>query len=31
LKMFLSRFGFSECEPTPTHYDPSQLFKKNRK
>jgi hypothetical protein len=27
----LSRFGFSECEPTPTPYDPSNLLKKNRR
>jgi hypothetical protein len=26
----LSRFGYSECEPTPTPYDPSKL-KKNRR
>jgi hypothetical protein len=26
----LSRFGYSECEPTPTPYDPSKLLKKNR-
>jgi hypothetical protein len=25
----LSRFGFSECEPAPTPYDPSKLLKKN--
>jgi hypothetical protein len=27
----LSRFGYSECEPAPTPYDPSKLFKKNRR
>jgi hypothetical protein len=27
----LSRFGYSECEPTPTPYDPSKLLKKNRR
>jgi hypothetical protein len=25
----LSRFGYSECEPAPTPYDPSKLLKKN--
>jgi hypothetical protein len=25
----LSCFGYSECEPTPTPYDPSKLLKKN--
>jgi hypothetical protein len=25
----LSRFGYSECEPSPTPYDPSKLLKKN--
>jgi hypothetical protein len=27
----LSRFGYSECEPAPTPYDPSKLLKKNRR
>jgi hypothetical protein len=27
----LSRFGYSECEPTPTPYDPSKLLKTNRR
>jgi hypothetical protein len=27
----LSRFGYKECEPTPTPYDPSKLMKKNRR
>jgi hypothetical protein len=27
----LSRFGFRECEPTPTDYDPSKLLKKNKR
>jgi hypothetical protein len=27
----LSRFGYSECEPTPTPYDPSKLLKKNER
>jgi hypothetical protein len=27
----LSRFGYSECEPTPTPNDPSKLLKKNRR
>jgi hypothetical protein len=29
VEMVLSRFGFSECEPAPTTYDPSKLLKKN--
>jgi hypothetical protein len=27
----LSHFGYSECEPAPTPYDPSKLLKKNRR
>jgi hypothetical protein len=27
----LSRFGFSECDPAPTPYDPSTLLRKNRR
>jgi hypothetical protein len=27
----LSRFGFSDCDPAPTPYDPSMLLRKNRK
>jgi hypothetical protein len=27
----LSRFGYSECEPAPTPYDPIKLLKKNRR
>ena len=27
----LSRFGFSDCEPAPTPYDPSVLLRKNRR
>jgi hypothetical protein len=27
----LSCFGYSECEPAPTSYDPSKLLKKNRR
>jgi hypothetical protein len=27
----LSRFGYSECEPAPTSYDPSKLLKKNQR
>jgi hypothetical protein len=27
----LSRFGYSECEPTPTPNDPNKLLKKNRR
>ena len=28
-KKVLSRFGFSDCEPAPTPYDPSVLLRKN--
>jgi hypothetical protein len=27
----LSHFGYRECEPTPTPYDPSKRLKKNRR
>jgi hypothetical protein len=27
----LSRFGFSECEPAPTPYNPIKLLRKNRR
>jgi hypothetical protein len=27
----LSRFGYSECSPTPTPYDPSVSLRKNRR
>ena len=27
----LSRFGFSDCAPAPTPYDPSVLLRKNRR
>jgi hypothetical protein len=27
----LSRFGFSDCQPTPTPYDPSMLLRKNQR
>jgi hypothetical protein len=27
----LSCFGYSECKPAPTPYDPSKLLKKNRR
>ena len=27
----LSRFGFSDCQPAPTPYDPSVLLRKNKK
>jgi hypothetical protein len=27
----LSRFGFSDCAPAPTPYDPSMLLRKNRR
>jgi hypothetical protein len=30
-KKVLSRFGYIECEPAPTPYDPSNLLKKNRR
>jgi hypothetical protein len=29
VKKVLSRFGYIECEPAPTPYDPSKLLKKN--
>ena len=27
----LSRFGFSDCAPTPTPYDPNMLLRKNQR
>ena len=27
----LSRFGYSDCKPSPTPYDPSVLLRKNRR
>jgi phenylalanine-4-hydroxylase len=27
----LSRFGFSDCDPAPTPYDPSMILRKNRR
>jgi len=27
----LSRFGFSDCDPAPTPYDPRMLLRKNRR
>jgi hypothetical protein len=27
----LSRFGFSDCHPAPTPYDPSMLLRKNQR
>jgi hypothetical protein len=27
----LSRFGYSDCQPAPTPYDPSVLSRKNRR
>ena len=30
VEKILTRFGYSECEPTPTPYDSSKLLKKNR-
>jgi hypothetical protein len=31
VKKVLSRFGFSDCQPAPTPYDPSVLLRKNRR
>jgi hypothetical protein len=31
VKRVLSRFGFSECQSSPTPYDPSVLLRKNRR
>ena len=31
MEKVLSRFGFSDCEPAPTPYDPSVLLRKNRR
>jgi hypothetical protein len=31
LEKVLSRFGYRECEPAPTPYDPSKFLKKNRR
>ena len=31
VKKVLSRFGFSDCEPAPTPYDPSMLLRKNQR
>jgi hypothetical protein len=31
MEKVLSRFGYSECEPAPTPYDPSKILKKNRR
>ena len=31
MKKVLCRFGFSDCAPAPTHYDPSVLLRKNRR
>jgi hypothetical protein len=27
----LSRFGFSDCQPAPTPYDPGMLLRKNQR
>jgi hypothetical protein len=27
----LSRFGYSDCKPTPTPYDTSMILKKNKR
>ena len=29
VEKILSRFGFSDCQPAPTPYDPSVLLRKN--
>ena len=31
VEMVLRRFGFSDCAPAPTPYDPSVLLRKNRR
>jgi hypothetical protein len=31
MKKVLSRFGFSDCQPAPTPYDPSVLLRKNQR
>jgi hypothetical protein len=31
VEKILSRFGYSECEPAPSPYDPSKILKKNRR
>jgi hypothetical protein len=31
VKKVLSRFGFSDCQPAPTPYDPSVLLRKNQR
>jgi hypothetical protein len=31
VEKILSRFGFSDCQPAPTPYDPSVLLRKNRR
>jgi hypothetical protein len=31
VKMVFNRFWFSDCQPTPTPYDPSVLLRKNRR
>jgi hypothetical protein len=31
VKKVLSCFGFSNCQPAPTHYDPSVLLRKNQR
>jgi hypothetical protein len=31
VEKILSRFGFSDCDPAPTPYDPSMLLRKNRR
>jgi hypothetical protein len=31
VKKVLSHFGFSDCQPTPTHYDPGMLLRKNQR
>ena len=31
VEKILDRFGFSDCKPSPTPYDPSVLLKKNKR
>jgi hypothetical protein len=31
MEKVLSRFGFSDCQPAPTPYDPSVLLRKNQR
>jgi hypothetical protein len=31
VKKVLSRFGYSDCKPTPTPYDAGMILKKNKR